>query len=219
MDIRIEKSFRRSISIHIEDDGEVVVRAPRMMPEVFIRKFVSDHTDWIEKHKKIVDCRPKLGKRTFREGEKFLFLGSSYRLKIGRYETIYIEGTDLLFPAHLAFRIEKELTAWYRVNASEIITKQVEEHARIMGVTHSKIYFSDTRSKWGSCSHDDRLQFNWRLVMAPLLVIRYVVIHELAHTIEKNHSAAFWRKVALYNPSYKQQIRWLKTHGHTLRLN
>ena len=214
--MRIIKSFRRSISIHIEEDGSAIVRAPKFMPDIFIEKFVGDHKPWIEKHSKLMQLRPKKRKRMFADGETFLFLGAEYTLKVGAYKTIETSGSHLLFPKHLEFRIQKELAAWYQHKAMEVIKRQVEEHEKIMGVTHSEIYFSDTRSKWGSCSHDDRLQFNWRLVMAPLLVLRYVVIHELVHTMEKNHSRAFWDKVAQYNPSYRQQVKWLKTHGHTL---
>ncbi len=216
MDTRIIKSSRRSISIHVEPDGTVLVKAPKLMPDFIIRKFIDSHSDWIEKQQKKIKNKPKVAMRQFVEGEQFLFMGAIHALSLGPHKEIAAKEAQLLFPRHLAFRIEKELLSWYQKKAAEIITAHVAEYARLMETAHQTIYFSDTRSKWGSCSHDNKLQFNWRLIMAPQIVIRYVVIHELAHTKHKNHSADFWRLVARYNPSYKQQVKWLKTHGDTL---
>lgn len=218
-DVQIIKSARRTIGMHIEPGGLVVVRAPKLMPDFFIRRFLDENRDWIEKHRKAMRDKPRKVKRTFAHGERFLFMGNEVTLDIGPHKTIAINGTKLQFPQFRAFRIQKELTEWYQAQAKTIIKKFVHEHAKMMGVSYSEIYFSDTKSKWGSCSHDDRLQFNWRLIMAPVLVIRYVVIHELVHTKEKNHSRAFWGKVAAYNPSFRQQVKWLREHGHTLVLS
>lgn len=215
-DFTIQKGSRRTVSIQIQPDGEIVVKAPRFTPDFFVRQFVRQHLDWIDKHRQKVMAGPKLGKRTYLEGETFLYLGKSYTLKYGNYKVITFQDQNVYFPAYLQFRAKKELTAWYERQAKGIITERVQANAVKMGVTYADIYFSDTKSKWGSCSPDNRLQFNVRLIMAPLLVINYVVIHELVHTTEKNHSRAFWRKVALYTPSYRQHIKWLKEHGPEL---
>lgn len=219
MDIRIIKSSRRSIALHVEPDGTVFVKAPKLMPDFLIRKFVDGHADWIEKQQKKVATHPKPQKRQFAHGEPFLFLGETYTLDVGPHKAITLADSRLLFPRHLNFRVQKELVAWYQKMAAFEIKKHVKAYAKIMRVEFGEIYFSDTKSKWGSCSHDNRLQFNWRLIMAPTIVLRYVVIHELAHTMEKNHSQAFWRIVARYNPSYRQQVKWLKEHGETLKLS
>ncbi len=73
-----------------------------------------------------------------------------------------------------------------------------------------------TKSQWGSCTHDNKLQFSWRLIMTPITVLNYVVIHELAHTTQKNHSRAFWDVVRRHCPSYNRQRKWLKEHGNSL---
>lgn len=214
--IKIIKSFRSSIAMQIGPDGIVTVKAPRGMPNFFIERFIEDHADWIEKHKKALVKRPKTNKKKFVHGETFIYLGKSYQLHIGPHKALSIDGDKILYPEFLKFRIQKELLEWYQKQAREIIKGLVNEHAQIMGVSYSELYFSDTSSKWGSCSFDNKLQFNWRLIMAPQLVIRYVVIHELVHTVVKNHSRAFWSKVGVYNPSYRQQRKWLHDHGHTL---
>jgi predicted metal-dependent hydrolase len=89
-------------------------------------------------------------------------------------------------------------------------------HGLKMNATHSGLMFSDTKSKWGTCMHDNRLQFNWRLVMAPRMVLDYVVIHELAHTKEKNHGRNFWAKVRAFTPAYRQHRKWLTDNAHLL---
>lgn len=85
-----------------------------------------------------------------------------------------------------------------------------------MNTKYKSIRFSDTFSKWGTCFPDNSLQSNWRLIMTPITVINYVVVHELAHTTEKNHGSRFWNKVSLYTPAYKQHRKWLDKNKHLL---
>jgi len=150
------------------------------------------------------------------DGEVFEYLGSKYALRVGDYTEIKIRDDKLLFPRALLFRAAKEIENWYIRQAKEIITAEVVRHAKEMRTSFTSITFADTKSQWGRCTADNRLQFSWRLIMAPFLVLRYVVVHELAHTIEKNHSRDFWKKVAQINPSYRQQLKWLRTDGNNL---
>lgn len=211
--IKIIKSYRRTVVLHIEADGSVVVKAPKLMFDFQIRRFIAEHQDWIEKH---TEKRKRLGKMR-KEGEYF-YLGKTLAFTIGKYTSIEVKGEKLLFPEGLLFRKEKELNNWYIRQAREVISHQTEYYAQKMKTEYKEITFSDTKSQWGRCTHDNRLQFNWRLVMAPQLVVNYVVIHELAHTMEKNHTQMFWMKVRGQNPSYRQQIKWLKDHGSSLRV-
>lgn len=148
----------------------------------------------------------------------FLYLGKEYTLHTGNHTSISLHEDRLLFPHVLQFRLEKEITTWYIQQARSVISNQVEYYSKHMNTIYASLKFSDTISQWGSCSRDNNLQFNWRLIMAPLLVLNYVIIHELTHTLEKNHSSNFWSKVRLHNPSYKQQIKWLQTHGNSLKI-
>lgn len=149
----------------------------------------------------------------------FLYLGKEYILHIGNHTKIALYENRLLFPQVLLFRLEKEITTWYLQQARKVIGNQVTFYAKEMKTTYASLKFSDTTSQWGSCSRDNNLQFSWRLIMAPLLVLNYVVIHELTHTLEKNHSSNFWSKVRFHNPSYKQQIKWLQKYGNSLKLS
>ncbi len=215
-DTIITRSLRKTISMHVLPDGTLEVKAPKLMPMLFINRFINSHMDWVEKQREKVHARPKISKREYVHGEEFLYLGKLYKLDIGKYSEIAITGDTLQFPIGLKFRTQKELSDWYIKKAKEVITDRLEKNAEEMEVTYTDMYVSDTSSKWGSCSHDNRLQFNWRLIMAPMLVLNYVIVHELSHTIHKNHSRSFWNKVRSMNPSYSQQIKWLKENGHTL---
>ncbi len=216
--IHILRSQRKTISLQIQEDGSLLVKAPYFVNDQDIQSFLQEKQSWIEERHSRIQSSQFLQKREYKDGEQLLYLGNVVRLTIGSYPSIRIQDNALLFPDCLTFRIKKELHQWFFYEAKRVITELVNINASRMNVSYVNIVFSDTRSKWGSCMHDNRLQFCWRLIMAPLVVINYVVIHELVHIQEKNHSDRFWTKVRLYAPSYKRHSNWLKTYGHTLVL-
>lgn len=205
------RSKRRTIALHIQPDTTLLVKAPLTLSKHEIEQFVAQQHKWIVKRRTLLTKSISQ-----REDNQYPFLGQILTLTYGNYTDISIDEKRLLFPISLLFRKEKELNAWYIQQAKKIITEQAKKYAQEMKTTFSSITFSDTKSQWGRCTRDNRLQFNWRLVMAPLLVINYVIIHELAHTLVKDHSQIFWMKVRKIQPSYRQQIKWLKENGHTL---
>ncbi len=208
IDFTIIRSRRRSLVIQITPGKEIIVKAPLLTPQFIIKRFVNDKRKWIEKQTAHMQ---KQKAKQYIEGEEFLYLGNIYKLHIGNYKHISIaSGNKLNFPNFLMFRAEKTLTSWYIKQAKEIITERTKHYSNVMHAEYKNITFSDTKSKWGTCDPDNSLQFNWRLIMAPITVIDYVVVHELVHTWEKNHKQAFWTKVRLYKPAYKQYIKWLK---------
>lgn len=211
---KIIRSVRKTMSLHISSQGELVVKAPFFIPEKLINLFIKEKENWIFKTMQKVK---KVQNKTYQEGEEFLYLGDKYKLHIGNYKDISINGS-LNFPNFMMFRAQKELTNWYIKEAKKLITSQVDYFSKKMGTKYKNIRFSDTSSKWGTCFPDNSLQFNWRLIMAPLMVLNYVVIHELAHTVEKNHGSRFWAKVDLYTPAYKQHRKWLNNNRHLLSI-
>lgn len=214
-DIKIIRTSRKSIAIVILPNGTVEVRAPKYIPIFAINAFIKSKSEWIKEKQGIARINA-VPKKQFTNGEKFMYLGSEYLMVLGNYIHIEIKDDKLLFPIALFSRGQDVLEKWYIKQAKVIIKREVEYYSNEMDLTYESISFSDTKSKWGSCTHDNRLQFNWRLIMAPLLVVRYVVLHELVHTEEKNHNAIFWNKVRKINPSCKQQIKWLKANGNKL---
>jgi predicted metal-dependent hydrolase len=119
--------------------------------------------------------------------------------------------------SHREKRLEPLLERWYRGEARRIIGLRVREFAASIGVTYTRLTIRDGRSRWGSCSSLGGLNFSWRLILAPPAVLDYVVIHELAHRRELNHSPRFWAIVAAYCPDYRTHQHWLKEHGAALQ--
>jgi predicted metal-dependent hydrolase len=215
IDFHLERAHRRTLTLHITRDGEVVVKAPYLMPEFMIRRFVSEKRDWISKHLQSIKKNQVKKVEQLAEGVEISYLGKIYPLHITQSDKISV--TDRFnVPRGIMFRAKKELTNWYIKQAKQIITERVDHYAELMRLEYKSISYSDTRSKWGTCFVDNRLQFNWRLVMAPITVIDYVCVHELAHTREKNHRREFWKIVATYKPAYKQYIKWLRDNSPRL---
>ena len=102
--------------------------------------------------------------------------------------------------------------------AKKIIPEKVAYYARIVGVTYGRISIRKQRSRWGSCSREGNLNFNCLLMMAPPEVLDYVVVHELCHRLEMNHSTRFWKQVECVIPDYRKSRKWLKEHGNRLML-
>jgi predicted metal-dependent hydrolase len=118
-------------------------------------------------------------------------------------------------PAHQAKRREV-LREWYIARAKEKILARAEHHARQLGVKFGAASIVDNRYRWGSCTVNDNVSFNWRLIKAPMFVIDYVIVHELAHLIEANHTARFWSIVRAKSPTMEKAKAWLKEHGQVL---
>lgn len=214
---KIIRAYRKTMALQISPQGELIIKAPFFIPDVMISYFVKQKEDWILKTLKKLEGR-KPAQKTYSEGEEFLFLGDVYKLHIGDFKEISANNGVLEFPNFMSFRIKKELKNWYIKQAKEYISQRVEYMSKQMDTQYKSIRFSDTSSKWGSCFPNNSLQFNWRLIMTPVTVINYVVIHELVHTKEKNHQDAFWRKVRLYTPAHKQHSKWLDKNKHLLSI-
>ena len=117
---------------------------------------------------------------------------------------------------HLGLRPEDVSEDDARRAARELVTMVAEEEAEALGVSYRRIDIRDQRTRWGSCSPRGTLSFNWRLSLAPLEVLDYVVVHELCHLREPNHSPRFWRLVTERRPGWRKQRAWLREHGPEL---
>ena len=222
MQIKIDKlirSKRRTIALIIERDGSFTVRAPMRAPHVAIETFIQQKADWITRtRKKIKSIEPTVGKQ-YADGEKFLFLGSSFDLKLvglQKHSLHFDNGFTLRQSAQI--KGEQVFTHWYKEQALEIISERVKQYSQQYNFTPKQVKISSAKTRWGSCSPNGTLNFTWRLVMAPLDVIDYVVVHELVHLRVKNHSSKFWKAVEVIYPEYKKQRKWLRENGGKLNL-
>lgn len=164
-------------------------------------------------------CYTVCSMRKFKTGEEFLYLGKKYPLVVSRHvmeALVFADGFFLNeFNHHNA---ETHFLNWYKRQATELFNTRVSNYAQQVKVSYVNITLTSANSKWGSCSEDNRLMFNWRLIMAPIEVIDSVIFHELSHVIEKNHSKKFWRRVTMWYPQYEEKKAWLDAHGHKLVL-
>ncbi len=101
----------------------------------------------------------------------------------------------------------------YRSQAREVISRRAAYFAPLMGVSYNRIAIKETKTRWGSCSAKGNLNFHWKLILMPAKILDYVVVHELAHLKEMNHSPRFWVQVEKMLPDYRQRRKWLKEHG------
>ena len=169
---RLVRSSRKTISIQIMPNAEVIVRAPNRMPKAAIEAFLLEKQGWLEKH---------LAKQT---------------------------------PPLSVFTDAQIDTLTQQ--ARSVIPDRVAYYAPAVGVTYGRITIRSQRTRWGSCSSRGNLNFNCLLMLAPEKVVDYVVVHELCHRKEMNHSPRFWAEVERILPDYRQSKRWLKENGQSL---
>jgi len=150
---------------------------------------------------------------------QYLYLGKSYELGIRQNKNSLVELEDKIYIASSNEKfIKTYLESWYKQQARKVIVERVYKFSNFSGLKFNSINLSSATTRWGSCSSDKNLNFNWKLIMAPLEVIDYVVSHEIAHLAELNHSKDFWEKVRKMFPIYREYRTWLKRHGHKLAI-
>jgi len=208
---KIYRSSRRSLSLEITPQAELVVRAPFLVSEKRILNFVRSKSAWILQKKSLAQKKlEKIKPRNFNEGEELVFLNLKYLLKLVDSREIGLKGSNLEFPRRYLKAPEKYLEAWYREQARAIIVKRCEYFAKLMGLNYESIKIGGAQKRLGSCSFTNSLNFSWRLILAPPSAVDYVVIHELCHILEKNHGPRFWDKVERYFPNYRETRTWLR---------
>jgi hypothetical protein len=203
----------------VKPDGSLVVRAPLHTPDLVIRLFVESKARWINTHRVAAVVHPAARGGQYADGQEFWYLGRQYPLKIDPSATVPLAHRHTFILSQKALpRARAAFTRWYRAQALRVITERVQLLAARHGLTYHSIKITSAQTRWGSCSAKNTLNFPWRLVMAPLEVIDYVVVHELAHTREKNHGRGFWTLVKSMMPDYEVRKQWLKENGGKLRL-
>lgn len=213
----ITYSQRKNLTITVERDRSIVVMAPIGTSPEKIREVVESRRFWIYeklRHPQKYDPSPR---KEFVSGETVLYLGRNYRLEIqkGSEESIRFIGRFIVTGIS-PDRAAKLFREWYIGKAKKKIIPRVKMHARNLGVQFNKVMVSELKYRWGSCTPHDSLNFNWKLIKAPMSVIDYVIVHELAHLMEQNHTARFWNIVQAQVPGYVKAKEWLKEHGDIL---
>ncbi len=217
---RIIHTKRKSIALIVQRDGRLVVRAPLEATAEQILAVVQRENGWIHsKQEAVLLTYPQAVEKEFVNGEGFWYLGISYRMRIVTDTSQPLElDTFFLLDRSALPHARDVFTNWYKERALKVISERVAWYAAKNGIDYKQVKITSAQTRWGSCSAKGTLSFAWRLVMAPVPVIDYVVVHELVHLLEKNHGKAFWTKVKIIMPDYKQKIEWLDVNEHLLRI-
>ena len=214
---KIIRSNRKTIALVIQPNGELLVRAPKRATKKQIDEMVAEHANWIaKKQAKAIAAQAAYAPHQFLGGESFSFLGDDYSLQFVRKEKpIFDLNGNFQLAQSSRGRAEQIFEKWYKQQARQIFTDRVEHFASEYGFDYGKLRLSSARTRWGSCSAKGTISLTWRLVMAPMEIIDYVVVHELSHLREHNHSKKFWAQVGAILPDYKARRKWLKDNGRS----
>jgi len=224
MTIQIDKiirSKRKSLYLVVDTNAKLIVKAPLRCSNRAIRESVERHQDWILHKQQYAGAhhRPSCPKK-YIASERFLYLGKEYELFVTETTNIPLEFKRDKFVLAENRRINARdlFIRWYSKEAFRIISDRANLYSYISGIKYRKLNISDAKSRWGSCSPNGNLNFSWTLIMAPLEVIDYVIMHELVHIKIKNHSKQFWQKVQSFIPEFKCRRNWLKENQNLLNL-
>jgi predicted metal-dependent hydrolase len=186
-----------------------------------LHDFILRRQGWILKHLDRFAALPAPPAADAPLPEHIPFLGALHAVRVtvvpGKRATVMHDGQAFTITVPDAEAARPALEAWLRAAARFAIATQVASRAAEMGLAYGRVAIRDQKTRWGSCSRAGNLNFNWRLVLAPSAVLDYVIVHELAHRVEMNHSARFWRVVARSCPDYGTHRVWLRTRGAELR--
>ncbi|MFD0957987.1 M48 family metallopeptidase [Paenibacillus chungangensis] len=211
-------------------DGVKIVSPPAIdsssLQDVLHKKAPWIMSKWYEFEEITMPAKPK----EYVSGEKFLYIGRSYRLKVEK-ENADITPTLMFQQGRFKVSISSKLSNdelpaifrplfmnWYMQHGQVKLNERLQLYVPKMGVSPSKLQLKDQKMRWGSCAADKSIYINWRIMMAPMKVIDYVLVHEMGHLKYPNHSADFWQFVRSILPDYDERKEWLRIHGPTLTL-
>lgn len=224
-DIRytLKRSDRKTASIYVERNGQITVIAPSSLSDQHIEKVIEEKRRWIYKSlAEWHDLNAARIERQFVNGEGFLYLGRSYRLKLVQDQAEPL----LLKDGHFCLRTELRPAAkavgafreFYREKGLLRIRERVTHFQNRMDVTPKSVKVLDLKHRWASWTPGGNLNFHWKCMMAPVKILDYIVVHELAHLIQPDHSTKFWNEVDKLLPDFAERKDWLRVHGAGLDL-
>lgn len=209
-------SRRRTLQITVERGGELILSAPPDVTDATLLAFVREKRFWI--YTKLAEkdrLQRKVPRKEYVDGEGFLYLGRSHRLRL-------VDAQDV--PLKLAggrFTLRRDATPcarehfvrWYSERARHWLAARVAEVQSRMEVTPAGVKVQDLGYRWGSCGKGDWLYFHWKTILLPARIAEYVVVHEVAHLHEPHHTPEFWLRVERAMPDFAQRKSWLAEHG------
>lgn len=214
---KIIRSNRKTLSVSVTALGELIVRAPMRLSEERIFAFLTEKQAWILRQKsKTAGAGSRLPTENL-DGFRFLLLGEEYTVRLydGARIVCRAEEKALFLPKTNS---KERLVKWLKDNARRILTELTESYSARLNAPYRSIAITSAKSRWGSCSGENAIRYTFRLIYAPKAVVEYVVVHELCHVFEKNHSSAFWALVARSIPDWKTRRKWLKDNRFVMEI-
>ena len=215
--VKVKRTNRKKSASITLVGGIVKITVPKFMSDYTVRELIKKRTSWINIKLKEQSLKPPIIKKNYISGELFPYLGKNFKLKVINGERASIK----LVGGYLVIKLQKNeiniknsakflLQSWYKKHAEDQSIKKTNHFSKIVGVTPKSISIKNYKSRWGSCSIDGELSYNWRIILAPHHIVDYVVVHELCHLLEHNHSPRYWQHVENYFPEWKNSRNWLR---------
>ena len=216
IDITIKRSKRKTVSIFIERDGSVSARVPETLKDDEIKEVIQ--TKEYQIHKQLAEWTQLNERKVEREyvnGQSFLYLGRNYRLKLvdEKMGELKLKNGYFLIGKQEQHKARELFVDFYKKKLNEKIWLIVDRYKAQLGVQPNEVKIMELKTRWASCTPKGNVNFHWKCAMAPIDVLHYIVVHELAHLIHPNHTKAFWNEVDKIMPNYEKQMQWLKMNG------
>lgn len=222
----VKTSRKGSIGLKVEPN-RIALMVPKSMTDETIALFIKTEKDWLIQ--KVIEQKQHLPKHmSFISGNELLLFGEKILYKedchtlVKKINYQFLDNTLIICCKqkrdlkNLKTHVRKVAVSFFVEQLQNYITQTLEHWVKTIQVEPAQVSIKNYKSRWGSCYQDGRIQFNWRLAMAPKEVIDYVIVHELCHLIHPNHSKQYWQTVAKFKPNYEQQKQWLKNNGASL---
>jgi len=227
----IHSSRQKTIELIIDLDSGFTVKAPSGMSREEVAVNLQRKANWIINNlDKMNEVIRNETRKEFLSGEKFLYKGKHYRLKVVQVSEEIVPSlifTQSKFMAYVPANvpeydypriIQPLFINFYNEKAEKVLKQRARKYLLYFDDKPSLIKIQTLKNKWGNCSKTNQLRFNWRVVMAKMSIVDYVVVHELCHTKYKDHSKAFWNEVQKILPDYEERKEWLRVHGDLLKI-
>lgn len=233
IDFKLVRSNReKTVGIDFDSEGQLTILAPRTLEDARIEEIIKKKARWIMgKKRQMEGLKHSDSSKDFVSGESFLYLGRRYRLKIlksslkkevgecrlihGKLQVEISQGNNGNEPKE---KIKEVLRGWYWRQASEKIKERVTHCSSQIGGRPTTVVVKDQKKRWGSCSKSGHIRLNWKLIMLPISLMDYLIVHELCHLIHPHHSPAFWQKVQAVSSDYKKKREELKEYSYLMDL-
>lgn len=189
--VNIIKSKRKTLTLTVDINGNVIIKSPIGLSEQFINDWVASKASWIQH--KLSNIKQR----------RIYYYGNPYNVEIleNTPNIVTFTGNKFVVAQDFASKQHVQINKWLRREATKYIPTRINEISKTTGLKFNKLTIKDTKTRWGSCSFHNNININWKVIMMDKELIDYILIHELCHTVVKNHSQDFWNQVRIYIPN------------------